>query len=224
LGPAFAPDAQRRSLTGDHVPGAPYGVARKGPVRAHLRNVASDLGGTLRFLSDFGVQRFVPNRRAPGFFDYSPTNTYPLQYHGEHRPNRDSRVTLTDERDPLGLPRLKVDLRFADADVDGVVRAHERWDAHLRASGVGALEYRSADVAGDVWEHIGGGFHQSGTTRMARRAEDGVVDAQLAVHGFDDLYVASSSTFVTSSQANSTFMIIAFAVRLADHLRRVGVA
>jgi choline dehydrogenase-like flavoprotein len=220
LGPLFAPEAQRRSLTGDHVPGAPYGVARKGPIRTHLRNIAEDVGGTARFLGGFGVQRFVPTRRAPGFFDYSPVNTYPLQFHGEHLPNRDSRVTLTEERDVLGLPKLRIDLRFTPADVDGVVRAHAEWDAYLRESGVGALEYRSADVAGDVWERIGGGFHQSGTTRMAARPDDGVLDADLAVHGFADLHVASSSAFVTSSQANSTFMIVVFALRLADRLKR----
>ena len=45
-----------------------------------------------------------------------------------------------------------------------------------------------------------------------------MVDGNLAVHGFDDLFVASSSAFPTSSQANSTFMLIAFAIRLADRL------
>jgi choline dehydrogenase-like flavoprotein len=40
------------------------------------------------------------------------------------------------------------------------------------------------------------------------------------VHGAPNVYVASSSTFVTAGQANSTFMIVAFAVRLADHLAR----
>ncbi|MBA2297648.1 MAG: hypothetical protein H0W14_06370 [Actinobacteria bacterium] len=70
-------------------------------------------------------------------------------------------------------------------------------------------------------ETIGGGFHQLGTTRMSARSEDGVVDRNLAVHGVENLYVASSSTFVTSSKANSTFMIVAFAVRLAEHLRSV---
>jgi choline dehydrogenase-like flavoprotein len=54
---------------------------------------------------------------------------------------------------------------------------------------------------------------------MSARPEDGVLTPELAVHGFDDLFVASSSAFVTSSQANSTFMIVAFAVRLADRLR-----
>jgi choline dehydrogenase-like flavoprotein len=217
----FAPEAQRRSLTGDDIPGAPYGIARKGPARAHVRNLVHDLGPTLRFVAGFGIERFLRHRRAPGFFVYSPTNTYPLQYHGEHLPNRSSRVTLTEQRDPLGMRKLRIDLRFSEADVDGVVRAHECWDAYLRAHAVGSLEYRSDDVAADVWERIGGGFHQSGTTRMSTRAEDGVVDADLAVHGFKDLFVASSSTFVTSSQANSTFMIVVFALRLADHLKRV---
>jgi len=47
---------------------------------------------------------------------------------------------------------------------------------------------------------------------------DGVVDGDLLVHGVDNVYVASSSTFVTSGQDYSTFMIVAFAVRLADRL------
>ena len=67
---------------------------------------------------------------------------------------------------------------------------------------------------------MGGGFHQAGTTRMSASPADGVVDQNLAVHGMPNVYVASSSTFVTSGQANSTFMIVAFAVRLADHLAR----
>jgi choline dehydrogenase-like flavoprotein len=56
---------------------------------------------------------------------------------------------------------------------------------------------------------------------MAADPTDGVVDPHLRVHGIDNLYVASSSTFVTSGQANSTFMIVAFALRLADHFNRV---
>lgn len=220
VGHVFAPEAQRRSLTGQHVPGAPYGATTRGPIRAHLRNLLSDFGATARLLTGFGVHRFLPGRQAPGFFVFSPTNTYPLQYHGEHLPNRDSRVMLDESRDALGMPRLRIDLRFTEADVDGVVRAHEHWDAYLRQHRAGHLRYRSSDVAQEVWRRIGGGFHQSGTTRMSASERDGVVDANLAVHGFDDLFVVSSSTFVTSSQANSTFTIVTFALRLADHLRK----
>jgi choline dehydrogenase-like flavoprotein len=117
------------------------------------------------------------------------------------------------------VPRLRIDLRFSEQDVAGVLRAHRYWDEYLRRTGFGRLEYLHDDLEQAVSERIGGGFHQIGTTRMSARPEDGVVDGQLAVHGVDNLFVASSSTFVTSGQANSTFMIIVFAVRLADRLR-----
>jgi len=75
-----------------------------------------------------------------------------------------------------------------------------------------------------TWKGLRGqlldGYHQAGTTRMSDRPEDGVLNPQLAVHGFEDLFVASSSAFVTSGQANSTFMILVLALRLADHLDR----
>lgn len=220
LGRRFAPDAQRESLTGHKVPGAPYGPVEQGAVRDHLRNLARHPAATARFVADFGTRRFLARRRrVPGFFVFSPLNVYPLQFHGEHLPSPRSRVTIGDERDALGLPRLRIDIRFADADVEGVVRAHEQWDEHLRRHGCGRLEYLHEDVAGAVRERIGGGFHQLGTTRMSAAPRDGVLTPDLAVHGFEDLHVLSSSAFVTSSQANSTFMVVVFALRLAGRLR-----
>ncbi len=221
LGSRLAPEALRLAMTGQRVPGVPYGGGERAPVRRHLANIARQAGPTTRFAAGFGARRFLSKgRRAPGFAVYSPTNVYPLQYHGEHRPRHDSRVTLAGERDAVGMPRLRIDVRFGDADVADVVRAHERWDSHLRRHGVGRLEYLVDDVPGAVRDRLGAGFHQSGTTRMSARPEDGVVDRDLAVHGYPSVHVASSSVFPTSSQANSTFMIVVFALRLADRLRR----
>jgi choline dehydrogenase-like flavoprotein len=55
---------------------------------------------------------------------------------------------------------------------------------------------------------------------MSRSPDKGVLDPSLRVHGIDNLYVASSSAFPTSGQANSTFMIVVMAVRLAEALTR----
>jgi choline dehydrogenase-like flavoprotein len=221
LGHLFSPDAQRLSLIGKKVPGAPYGpVQNDGSVREHLLNVLRHPAAAGRFIVGFGGKRLGKRRpRMPGFFIGSPVNRYPLQYHGEHIPHRDSRVTLTRDRDSLGMPRLRIDLRFSEQDVDGVVQAHRHWDEYLRRTGYGRIEYLYDDLHDAIGERIGGGFHQIGTTRMAERPDDGVVDRDLAVHGLANLFVVSSSTFVTSGQANSTFMIVVFAVRLADHLR-----
>jgi choline dehydrogenase-like flavoprotein len=62
------------------------------------------------------------------------------------------------------------------------------------------------------------GIHQSGTTRIADRHEDGVVDRDLRVWGIPNLYVCSGSVLPTSSQANPTFFTGVLAVKLANSL------
>ena len=201
------------------------GTRTASPVRKrdHLRNIVRDLGPATKFALDFSYRRFLkPGRKAPGFFVRSAANVYPLDYHGEHLPNPDSRVLLTSERDALGVPRIRTQMRFSDEDVASVERAMRELDTALRDASVGHLEFLFDDIAAGVRECLreGSGFHQTGTTRMAATAADGVVDSNLAVFGAERLFVASTSTFPTSSQANPTLTGIAFALRLAQHLDR----
>jgi choline dehydrogenase-like flavoprotein len=189
--------------------------------RRHLWNVARNLPRAAWFALTFGYKRFMHSGyKVPGVFVPSVSNVYRLYYHGEHLPHYDSDVTPTGELDGLGVPRLRTRLRFQDDDIQAAIRVHEHFDRYLRRHGLGRLEYLYEDREAGFRGQLLDGYHQAGTTRMSARPEDGVLDPQLAVHGFDDLFVASSSAFVTSGQANSTFMIVVFALRLADHLRR----
>ena len=61
--------------------------------------------------------------------------------------------------------------------------------------------------------------HQLGTTRMAVRRDDGVVDANCKAHDLDNLYIIGGSVFPSGSWANPTFTVMAMTYRLADHLR-----
>ena len=78
------------------------------------------------------------------------------------------------------------------------------------------------------WVRDGGDFpptfvdvaHPTGTTRISDDPATGVVDAQCRVHGIDGLYVAGSSVFPTAGHCNPTQMIVALAIRLADHLKQ----
>jgi choline dehydrogenase-like flavoprotein len=47
----------------------------------------------------------------------------------------------------------------------------------------------------------------------------GVTDLNGRVFGVNNLYIAGSAIFPTSSQANPTLTIVAMALRLADHLK-----
>ena len=221
LGPMVAGEAQRLSITGTFIPGTPHGGADASPPLDHLRNIARHPVRTARFMAGFGSMRLLSRgRKAPGFMVHNDREVYPFEYHGEQRPNRDSRIWLTDEHDSLGMRRVGIDLRFTDDDVHGAIRAHEHWDRYLRVNGIGHLEYLGGDVREAIERRLGGGFHQVGSTRMSVSPEDGVVDANLRIHSTKNVFVASSSTFVTSSHANPTLMIVAFAVRLAEHLSK----
>ena len=221
LGPMVAGEAQRLSITGTFIPGTPYGGADASPPLDHLRNIARHPVRTARFMAGFGSMRLLSRgRKAPGFMVHNDREVYPFEYHGEQRPNRDSRIWLTDEHDSLGMRRVGIDLRFTDDDVHGAIRAHEHWDRYLRVNGIGHLEYLGGGVREAIERRLGGGFHQVGSTRMSASPEDGVVDANLRIHSTKNVFVASSSTFVTSSHANPTLMIVAFAVRLAEHLSK----
>ena len=190
-------------------------------IKAHLRNVVRDLFQSIRFAVTFSYARLIrKGRKAPGFFVKSSENRYMLHYHGEQLPHWESRIELTDQRDALGMPKVRTHLHFSDADYEYAHRTVELIDAYLRENNAGHVEWLTDDARDSVrtFMHGWAGFHQSGTTRMSETAEGGVVDANLQVHGVRGLYVASTSVLTTSSQANPTLVGIALGVRLAEHL------
>ncbi|OBB97719.1 GMC oxidoreductase [Mycobacterium sp. 852002-30065_SCH5024008] len=190
-------------------------------VAAHLRNIIRDLFGSIRFAVRFSYARFLRRgRKAPGFFVEGSGNRYVLHYHGEHLPHWDSRIELTDERDALGMRRIRTHMYFSDADYESVRKAIDLIDEHLRRHRVGHVEWLADDVEALVHDFMQGyaGFHQAGTTRMSATADGGVVNPDLQVHGVRGLYVASTSVLPTSSQANPTLLGIALGVRLAERL------
>ncbi len=147
---------------------------------------------------------------------------------GEQAPNPASRVTLSRDRDALGLPRAVLDWRLSAQDKATVAHLVDALDRELKRLGHGAVE-RAAwlDEPGQEWpvdptvgKHPIAGYHHMGTTRMSREPRDGVVDEHCRVHGYHNLYVAGSSVFPTGGWANPTLTILALSYRLAEALDR----
>jgi choline dehydrogenase-like flavoprotein len=138
----------------------------------------------------------------------------------EQRPDPDSRVTLADRTDRIGVPLAKVNWRINDDERRTIVRiAHLTRDAFARVGmAVPILEPWVAE------ERLEDGViidmaHTLGTTRMSETPASGVVDKNCQVHGVRGLYVAGGSIFPTSGHANPTLMILALAIRLADTMK-----
>ena len=187
---------------------------------SHLSNVMRSPWSTLREIAAIAQARLLSKPRRPGFLVRSSDGRYALHYHAEQLPMRESRISLSDRKDALGVPQLDIDLRFTEIDARSVLQAHELLDQSLRQAGLGRLAYRvSADSRmASILQQAKDGYHQMGTTRMGLTPEDSVVDARCRVHGTENLYVSSSSVFPTSGQANPTFADVALALRLAAQL------
>ncbi|RZT42151.1 FAD-dependent oxidoreductase [Cupriavidus agavae] len=209
-----------RMLTAPAIAKAVTAANARGGLGAHWRNVIRAVPQIATFVPPFIYRRYLARPRLPGFFLPSPNNVYALHYHAEQLPHADSRVTLADTTDRHGLRRLRIDLRYQQADAESVVRTHQLLDRHLRETGAGQLDFwvPEAERPAHVMAHASDGFHQIGTARMAADWREGVVDTDCRVFGTRNLYVASSAVFPSSGQANPTLTILALSARLADHL------
>jgi choline dehydrogenase-like flavoprotein len=141
----------------------------------------------------------------------------------EQVPNPQSRVYLTDRRDPFGQRRIALDWRLTAAERRAAMEAAVVFGQRFADAGLGRLrlaDWLADDDAGfpELGEDEVGGNHHMGTTRMAVGPETGVVDRDCRVFGTDNLYIAGSSVFPAYGHANPTFTITQLALRLADHL------
>lgn len=186
----------------------------------HVRNVALRPFDAFAFAWHMLRDRKLAARKFPSIIIKSRGNLYSIDFHAEQVPNPDSRVTLhPDARDELGMPQLHIDWRYTPKDVQTVQRALALLAEDIAASAVGTLDYQPEEVELEMTRYGAYGGHHIGTTRMGTDPRTSVVDQDCRIHAVDNLYIASSAVFPTSSQANPTLTIVALALRLGAHLK-----
>jgi choline dehydrogenase-like flavoprotein len=192
-------------------------VGDGGDKLAHLGNVVAHTPKVVGFVPRFLYGRYLASRRLPGLHLRNGARRYALQYHAEHLPSRASRIRLANERDATGLRKAVLDLRFADADADPIVRTHDHLADWLARTGTGELIWRRPveERRASVLELAGDGVHQIGAARMAVTGRQGVVDRDCRVFGSGTLFLAGSVVFPTSGQANPTLTALALGIRQA---------
>lgn len=140
-----------------------------------------------------------------------------LNNHMEQEPNPESRVTLGNETDQLGMRKLNQHLIVGAPEKESLIRTHALLDQYLRAQNLGYIksDFKSPN---ENWDDVTDSSHHIGTTRMHTNPKFGYVDENCKVHGIKNLYVVGSSVFPTGGHVNPTLTIVALAVRLARHL------
>jgi choline dehydrogenase-like flavoprotein len=138
----------------------------------------------------------------------------------EQTPNPDSRITLSDKKDELGVPLARVDWKIGELEMRTLsrfaqlsIQAFERMK--LPVPILNERVQSGHFSAGDFMDVA----HPSGAARMTRDPRTGVVDPDCQVHGVDRLYAVGSAIFPTNGHVNPTMTIVALAIRLADRLK-----
>lgn len=153
--------------------------------------------------------------------DFRPPLYYRLEHRIEQTPNPDSRVVLSDRTDALGLRIADLDWRLNDHDIRAFRDGQAAIGREMAALGLGRLE--AEEITRDLVEdRVAGHYHHIGTTRMSDSPAQGVVSADLTVHGIANLHIGGSSVFPTAGYSGPTMMIMALALRQAEHIKALA--
>jgi choline dehydrogenase-like flavoprotein len=120
-----------------------------------------------------------------------------------------NRVTNLDRLNHLGMPQTIVDYTQDPTFNERVTRLQQHVKTIFRAMGGNLTTKPNISWRCD---------HAASTCRMSKDPVDGVVDADLRVHGTDNLYVCSNAVFPNIGAINPTATLTALALRLGDHL------
>lgn len=205
-------DAVRRIVNASRSPWSDspyYQDIGGGPNRVRWQDIKTVLKRPDQaFIGAFGAQ-------------FQPTFTrrwLEIQSSVEQLPRPENRLVLVDEKDGLGVPRVRVEWTMHPDEERTYRRGLEIVLTEMERLEPGISKNRIDDP--DPWPHEAlGTWHHIGTTRMHRDPTHGVVDADCRVHGVDNLYVAGSSIFPTGGVTAPTLTIVALSLRLYDHLK-----
>lgn len=144
---------------------------------------------------------------------------YSFVSQSEQSPKPESRVTLSSRRDALGNHLPRVDWRMDATDKRSIEVLLKMLGLEFARLGLGRVKLADWIIDTAALWGVVANVHHIGTTRMGDDPKTSVVDRNCQVHGIENLHIAGSSVFVTSSYVNPTLTIVALALRLADRIK-----
>ncbi|MEN8655460.1 GMC family oxidoreductase [Streptomyces sp. 21So2-11] len=139
-----------------------------------------------------------------------------IGYSTEQLPDPANRVTLSDERDGLDIPRPKIAYKIDDYSKRALAYGHSVarriWQHMEDTAGAEEIEPMQPTLK------YNGAGHPMGTTRMGTDRATSVVNADGLSHAHTNLWVVGPSVFPTGSTANPTLTLAALTLRTADKL------
>lgn len=192
-------------------------TAAKSLLRGRFREItAADAGSAARHLPLLAKQtwRYGVRHRA-----YNPPDARIfLRVHCEQEPTSRSNISLSSERDAIGLLRARLDWQISEREL-ATIRQYVQI-AMRSLAGMARILPDQDLLSGnpDFLSRCDDSNHHMGGMRISSSQTTGVVDPNLRLYGLSNTFVCSSAVFPTSGFSNPTHTLLALAVRLSEHL------
>lgn len=180
---------------------APTSYGRLRILRQFLRETGCTIPGLARRLVDFNC---------PG--DGLITSLI------EQSPNLDSRISLIDDKDAMGLRRVQLNWQLSSQDKKTIRVIALQAAQEMARQNLARVQLANFITQPDINIQANGHCHHMGTVRMSSSPRHGVVDENCRVHGVRNLYLIGSSVFPTSGGTNPTLTVVLLALRLGEFL------
>jgi choline dehydrogenase-like flavoprotein len=141
----------------------------------------------------------------------------------EQAPHWDNRISLSSNRDALGVPMIKLNWTTTNVEEQTFRAVSNRVASYWMRSGLNTIcpiKWTKAvtDVAIPIVYQAQDYCHPSGTARMGGNPVESVVGPNLRCHHIVNASVASAAVFPTAGSVNPTFTLLQLALRCADSI------
>ena len=174
--------------------------------KLHLNNQSQTRSATQKALSMGLVGKKLDEE-----IRYRASHTVNINSFHDILPDPDNRLVLSDQKDPLGLPRMEITYRIGDYTRRSAEHTHESYAKIAQLFG-------GTEVTFD--DHFAPNNHLMGSVIMGQNPKDSVVDVDCRAHDHANLYLATSGVMASAGSVNCTLTIAALSLRIADTLKR----
>jgi choline dehydrogenase-like flavoprotein len=134
-------------------------------------------------------------------------------------PNADSYCEIDPNTvDKFGIPVLRFRFRWSDHEIKQARHMQETFRAIITAMGGTPMGNMPTEAQGYGLANGGRMIHEIGTTRMGNNPATSVLNRNGQAHDCRNVFVTDGGPFVTQSDKNPTWTILALALRTSEFI------
>jgi choline dehydrogenase-like flavoprotein len=149
--------------------------------------------------------------------NHTVTRQLRIAYSTKQLPDANNRVTLSTDKDDLGIPKPAIAYKVDDYTRKGMDYAQRAIKCIFTAVGAPEPNWEFSDLKANVFSGSG---HIMGTCRMGSNPKTSVVDSDCQSHDVENLFIVGSTIFPTAGNTNPTVTLAALALRAAASIKQ----